>query len=127
MGEEANRMSLFYAYPSPLVNAVSEAATKFVAEHPEIPVEHTTDCFGIMSTVCRVMIESPEYNSRFKDGGTLDFCQHVMVASVILYDHVHDVGAFSKKNKAIDMIKTIKAVSMQANPRKLLNALMFTT
>lgn len=127
--EQANRMSLFYAYPTPLLRCMSENTTKFVAENKAIPVENTTDCFAIMCTVCRVMIETPEYHSRFADPETLFFCQRVMVASLIVYDHVHAVGAFSKKNKAIDMVRTIKAVKMHSNPTAdgLLNALRYTT
>jgi len=30
--EEANRMSLFYAYPTPMLRSVSDATTKFVSE-----------------------------------------------------------------------------------------------
>jgi len=127
--EQANRMSLFYAYPTPLLRCISETTTKFVAESKAIPVENTTDCLAIMCTVCRVMIETPEYHSRFAEPETLFFCQRVMVAAVIVYDHVHAVGAFSKKNKAIDMVRTVKAVKMHSNPASagLLNALRFTT
>jgi hypothetical protein len=128
--EEANRMSLFYAYPTPMLKNVCEATTKFVSEHKDIPIEYTTDCFAIMSQVCRVMIEQPAYHDRFTNPeDTLAFCQRVMVACVIVYDHVHLVGAFSKKNKAIDISKTIKAVKLHANPKteNLLNALRYTT
>lgn len=30
--EEANRMSLFYAYPTPMLKTLSDATTKFVSE-----------------------------------------------------------------------------------------------
>lgn len=128
--EEANRMSLFYAYPTPMLKCVSEATTKFVSENKSIPVENTTDCLAIMSTVCRIMIEQPNYHNRFTDKNeTLSFCQRVMVACVIVYDHVHLVGAFAKKNTAIDIRGTIKAIKMHQNPGQdtLLNALKFTT
>lgn len=52
-----------------------------------------------------------------------------MVACVILYDHVHISGAFSKKNDAINMARTVKAVQLHENPttENLLNALRYTT
>lgn len=31
------------------------------------------------------------------------FCQRVMVGVIILYDHVHHQGAFSRKNQSIDV------------------------
>lgn len=106
--EEANRMSLFYAYPTPMLRSVSEATTKFVTENKEIPLENTTDCLAIMCTLCRVMVSSANYYDRFVEKeATIQFCQRVMIACVILYDHVHHLGAF-KKGAAIDVrIQTI--------------------
>lgn len=128
--EQANRMSLFYAYPTPMLKMVSDATTKFVSENKDIPISNTTDCLAMMASVCMIMIEQPAYHDRFtKPTETLDFCQRVMVACVIVYDHVHLVGAFSKKNKAIDIKSTVKAVKMHDNPNQanLLNALRYTT
>jgi len=126
--EEANRMSLFYAYPTPMLKCVSEAATKFVLEN-KASGDNTTDCLAIMSSVCRIMVEQPAYHDRFtKKEETVFFCQRVMVSSVIVYDHVHAVGAFSKKS-AIDIKATVKATKMHANPStdQMLNALRYTT
>jgi len=128
--EEANRMSLFYASPTPMLKRFSETTTKFVSENKTIPVENTTDCLAIMSTVCQIMITNSAYHDKFKDKSkTIQFCQRVMVAAVIVYDHVHVFGAFSKKNSAIDIKGTIKATQMHDNPdqENLLNALRYTT
>lgn len=130
--EEANRMSLFYAYPTPMLRSISEATTKFVTENKEIPLENTTDCLAMMCTLCRIMCESPAYYERFADkGGTIQFCQRVMVACVILYDHVHHLGAF-KKGGVIDMKNTIKALKMHNESSEsfcnsMMNALRYTT
>ena len=43
-----------------------------------------------------------EYSSRFESEDTAVFCLRVMVGMIILYDHVHPVGAFAKK-AAIDV------------------------
>ena len=128
--EEANRMSLFYASPTPMLKRFSETTTKFVSENKTIPVENTTDTLAIMSTVCQIMITNSGYHDKFKDKSkTIQFCQRVMVAAVIVYDHVHVFGAFSKKNSAIDIKGTIKATQMHDNPdqENLLNALRYTT
>lgn len=50
-----------------------------------------------------------EYRSRFTSEETLMFCMRVMVGVIILYDHVHPVGAFSKASK-IDVRITIGKV-----------------
>jgi len=133
--EEANRMSLFYAYPTPMLRTVSESTTKFVTENKEIPLENTTDCLAMISTVCRVMVESNNYYDRFTNkDDTIKFCQRVMVAAVILYDHVHHLGAF-KKGSAIDIKHTIKSLKMhntdtpegEAFYTSMMNALRYTT
>lgn len=127
--EEANRMSLFYASPTPMLKCIGDATSKFVAEHKDIPLENTTDCLGAMATICRIMIESPEYSARFHNKDTILFCQRVMVGCIILYDHVHLLGAFSKKNPAIDVRATIKALKMHDNQHveSLMNALRYST
>lgn len=127
--EEANRMSLFYAYPTPMLKAISEATTKFVSENKALPIENTTDCLSTMATLCRIMIETPEFYQRFQNPETILFCQRVMVGCIILYDHVHALGAFSKKNPSIDIRACIKALKLHDNPHLdgLMNALRYTT
>ena len=40
--------------------------------------------------------ECREYSSRFELADTTLFCLRVMVGVIILYDHIHPVGAFAK-------------------------------
>lgn len=44
-------------------------------------------------------LPSREYRSRFTNEETVSFCLRVMVGVIILYDHVHPVGAFAKTSK----------------------------
>uniref|UniRef100_H3ACY5 CYFIP related Rac1 interactor A n=1 Tax=Latimeria chalumnae TaxID=7897 RepID=H3ACY5_LATCH len=97
--EMANRMSLFYAEATPMLKTLSNATTSFVSENITLPIENTTDCLSTMASVCKVMLETPEYKSRFTSEETLLFCMRVMVGVIILYDHVHPVGAFAKTSK----------------------------
>ncbi|XP_007895248.1 CYFIP-related Rac1 interactor A isoform X1 [Callorhinchus milii] len=126
--EMANRMSLFYAEATPMLKTLSDATTKFVSENKTLPIENTTDCLSTMASVCKVMLETPEYRSRFTNDETLLFCMRVMVGVIILYDHVHPVGAFAKTSK-IDMKGCIKVLKEQPpnNVEGLLNALRYTT
>uniref|UniRef100_A0A670JP68 CYFIP related Rac1 interactor B n=2 Tax=Podarcis muralis TaxID=64176 RepID=A0A670JP68_PODMU len=126
--ELANRMSLFYAEATPMLKTLSDATTKFVSENKNLPIENTTDCLSTMASVCRVMLETPEYRSRFTNEQTVSFCLRVMVGVIILYDHVHPVGAFAKTSK-IDMKGCIKVLKDQPpnSVEGLLNALRYTT
>ncbi|KAK6179168.1 hypothetical protein SNE40_011588 [Patella caerulea] len=127
--EMANRMSLFYAHATPMLKTLSDTTAKFVAQNKDLPVEQTTDCLSAMANICRVMIENQEHYSRFKNVETKLFCLRVMVGVIILYDHVHPIGAFAK-SCGIDMKSTIKVIKEQ-QPRSsvdgLLNALRYTT
>lgn len=126
--EMANKMSLFYAYPTPLLKILSDATTKFVTENKALPIENTTDCLSTLANLCRVMIENPEFATRFQNQETVLFCLRVMVGVIILYDHVHPVGAFAKTSN-IDIKASIKVLKEQppGSVDGLLNALRYTT
>ncbi|KAL4235629.1 Protein fam49b [Mactra antiquata] len=126
--EIANRMSLFYAHATPMLKMLSDTTSTFVSQNKDLPVENTTDCLCTMANICRVMIENPEYCSRFQNVETKLFCLRVMVGVIILYDHVHPVGAFAKSS-GIDIKSSIKLLQDQheMNVEGLLNALRYTT
>ncbi|XP_064604138.1 LOW QUALITY PROTEIN: CYFIP-related Rac1 interactor B-like [Liolophura sinensis] len=126
--EMANRMSLFYANPTPMLKALSDTTTNFVSQHKDLPIENTTDCLSTMADICRTMIENPNYCSRFKTEETKLFCLRVMVGVIILFDHVHPVGAFTKQS-GIDMKSSVKLLKEQQPGRVegLMNALRYTT
>ncbi|XP_042607629.1 LOW QUALITY PROTEIN: CYFIP-related Rac1 interactor B [Cyprinus carpio] len=126
--ELANRISLFYADATPMLKTLSDGTTKFVSENKNLPIENTTDVLSTMASVCKVMLETPEYRSRFSSEETVSFCLRVMVGVIILYDYVHPVGAFVKSSK-IDMKGCIKVLRDQPpnSVEGLLNALRYTT
>ncbi|XP_061835153.1 CYFIP-related Rac1 interactor B-like [Nerophis lumbriciformis] len=126
--ELANRMSLFYASATPMLKTLSDGTSKFVSDNPNVPVENTTDCLSTMACVCKVMLETPEYRSRFTSDETVLFCLRVMVGVIILYDHVHPAGAFVKTSN-IDMKGCIRLLQEQpaSSVEGLLNALRYTT
>ncbi|XP_054624712.1 CYFIP-related Rac1 interactor B-like isoform X2 [Dunckerocampus dactyliophorus] len=96
--------------------------------NPDVPIENTTDCLSTMACVCKVMLETPEYRSRFTSDETVLFCLRVMVGVIILYDHVHPAGAFVKTS-TIDMKGCIRVLREQpaSSVEGLLNALRYTT
>ncbi|XP_022533727.2 CYFIP-related Rac1 interactor B isoform X1 [Astyanax mexicanus] len=118
--ELANRMSLFYANATPMLKTLSDATTKFVSDNTDLPIENTTDCLSTMASVCKVMLETPEYRSRFASEDTVLFCLRVMVGVIILYDYVHPAGAFVKSSK-IDMHTNIKNTLIAPYPHTFIS------
>lgn len=126
--ELANRMSLFYAHATPMLKVLGETTAKFVLDNKELPVENTTETLGTMAKVCQRMIENPIFLQRFTNEETVLFVLRVMVGLIILYDHVHPVGAFAK-NSHVDIKGCIKVLKEQSpsSAEGLLNALRYTT
>lgn len=125
---EANRMSLFYAHATPMLKVLSDTTSRFVSENKDLPIENTTDCLSTMASICCVMIENPKYRCKIANEETAMFCLRVMVGVIILYDHVHPIGAFAKTSP-INIKNCIRVLKLQA-PGKvdcLLNALRYTT
>ena len=146
--ETANRMSLFYANATPMLKILSDSTSQFVINNKELPIENTTETLGTMAKVCQRMIENQwvfpsnvpfifvinlkllfsEFYSRFQKEDTILFVLRVMVGVIILYDHVHPVGAFVKSSH-IDVRGSIKVLREQPPNvvEGLLNALRYTT
>lgn len=124
----ANKMSLFYANSTPMLKVLSESTSKFVTEHKEIPLENTTETLGTMAKVCQRMLENPQLIARFRREETQLFILRVMVALIILYDHVHPIGAFVKASN-VDVKGCVKVLKDQpaSSSENLLNALRYTT
>lgn len=126
--ELANMMSLFYAHATPMLKVLSDATTQFVSNNKDLPVENTTETLQTMANVCQRMVENTEFCSRFNREDTILFVLRVMVGVIILYDHVHPIGAFAKSSH-IDMKACIKVLKDQqpCDVESLLNALRYTT
>ena len=56
--ELANRMSLFFAYPTPMMKVLSETTAKFLnSNSTTVPRENVTQALGHMSNICLDMVE----------------------------------------------------------------------
>lgn len=98
----ANQMSLFFAHATPMLEALSGVTSKFVSESADASVAgNATDMLSVMAKVCQKMLDSPEMRARLMFEETEPFILRVMVAAVILYDHVHPTGAFAKGLKSL--------------------------
>jgi len=122
--ELANRMSLFFAYPTPMMKVLSETTVKFLsADSSGVPRDNVVTALATIANVCHTMVdtrkfESPEVNL---------FCLRAMTGAIILYDHIHPNGAFTRKSQ----INIKGAVTLLKNYgpsiEGLVNALRFTT
>ncbi|KAL6076908.1 CYFIP related Rac1 interactor B [Balamuthia mandrillaris] len=129
--ELANRMSLFFAYPTPMMNALSETTVNFLREDSSVPRENVTDALATMANVCQHMVEIKKFSSET----TNLFCLRAMTGAIILFDHLHQQGAFHKKSPinmrgCISVLKNFTGASSSSGTSPsagLLNALRFTT
>ena len=123
--ELANRMSLFFAYPTPMMNVINETTVKFLAsDESVVSRENVTEALSTMANVCHEMV----LNKKFPSDDTNMFCLRCMTGSIILFDHLHAQGAFSKRSPihikgCITVLKNFTGGPTDG----LLNALRFTT
>ncbi|KYR01262.1 FAM49 family protein [Tieghemostelium lacteum] len=122
--ELANRMSLFFAYPTPMMKVLSETTVKFLSLDTTVPRDNVTTALATMANVCHDMVDKKKFASEEINM----FCLRAMVGSIILYDHIHPQGAFVKKSSIFikNCIITLKFSNTSSSPG-LLNALRFTT
>jgi len=122
--ELANRMSLFFAYPTPMMKVLSDTTVKFLSSDSSVPRENVTNALAAMSNVCQDMVAK----KKFEADATNMMCLRAMTGAIILFDHLHAQGAFAKKSPinikgCINVLKTYSASPTDG----LLNALRFTT
>ena len=109
----ANRMSLFYASPTPmmtaLVNSFSDfmkvkrffkffffflSISFFLQKQNKIDVQTVTPTIATISNVCQEMVRS----GKFEKSSTNLFCLRTMTGCILMYDNLDKGGAFSKKS-----------------------------
>lgn len=123
--ELANRMSLFFAYPTPMMKVLTDTTVGFL-NSPECTINkiQVVSGFSLMANICLDMVEK----AKFKNAKTNMFCLRAMTGSIVLVDHLDDQGAFHKKTNinikaAITKLKTFTEMPTDG----LLNALRYTT
>jgi len=120
-----HHMSLFFAFPTPMMKTLSETTAAFLASAAtEVPRDNVTDALAQMANICCDMVA----HSKFASNDTNMFCLRSMTGAIILYDHVSPLGAFCKKSpiNVKACVNTLKSYS-QSPTCGLLNALRFTT
>ena len=106
--ELANRMSLFFASPTPMMKVITDCTTSFVEENgaaQNISRDSVTIGLSLMANVCFEMVAKHRFTSTI----TNMFCLRCMTGSIILVDHVSRNGAFHKKSLIHVRFKSFEA------------------
>lgn len=83
-------MSLFLAYPTPLIRVFISSVQNQVGE---IPLENLVQCFSLLGNVCAAMV-SP--NMGIYNESEVQLLS-LMTGCLILVDHIDPLGAFHKR------------------------------
>jgi hypothetical protein len=91
----ANRISLFIAYPTPMLNCVIDTTTKYVQANQLN--KSVSDWLASIWAACFQALNNNK-KKHTSNNHWDSFCLKVMVISIILYDHIDPNGAFSKSS-----------------------------
>jgi len=90
--ELANKMSLFYAFPTPMLNLVKNCIQ---SDKLKIDKERILSGLSLVANVCYSLVGKKKFNS----GKILMFCLRAAVGATILVDSLFDPGVFHPKAK----------------------------
>jgi len=108
-----------------MMNVVNETTVKFLSQDSSVPRDNVTTALATMANICQDMI----MRKQFTQDSTNMFVLRAMTGAVILFDHLHSVGAFSKRSpiNIKGVITALKSYTTGGSTDGLLNALRFTT
>eukprot|EP00033_Pygsuia_biforma_P000663 GCRY01000780.1.p1 GENE.GCRY01000780.1~~GCRY01000780.1.p1 ORF type:complete len:310 (+),score=36.01 GCRY01000780.1:124-1053(+) len=119
--EVANKMSLFYAYPTPMMKCITDTISMFLSKQDEVR-SNILSCLALFANICYSMVEK----KRVSDSDLCIFCLRSMTASIVLYDHISELGAFSKKSP-IQIKNCVLKLKENENTTSLFNVIRFTS
>eukprot|EP00735_Rhodelphis_limneticus_P013935 TRINITY_DN7900_c0_g1::TRINITY_DN7900_c0_g1_i1::g.23690::m.23690 TRINITY_DN7900_c0_g1::TRINITY_DN7900_c0_g1_i1::g.23690 ORF type:complete len:309 (-),score=54.51,sp/Q8T2H0/FAM49_DICDI/40.82/6e-73,DUF1394/PF07159.7/1.8e-80 TRINITY_DN7900_c0_g1_i1:188-1114(-) len=116
--EDANRISLFLANATPMMQTLIDATTKVANADPNIP-----NLLSILANVCLSVV----VHEKCGDENTKMLCLRAMTGSAVLFDHIDPQGVF-RKNSPVVIKRAIQVLKAQRpSPDILLNALRFSS
>jgi len=123
----ANRMSLFFAYPTPMLKVVTETTAALV-KTGSIQKADVVQGFILLANVCLEMVQ----HNQFDNQETQVFCLRAMTAAIVVVDHIDEAGAFHKSSKihiknAIGALNAHNQKEPKGKVESLLNALRYST
>ncbi|KAI9178930.1 hypothetical protein H9P43_005592 [Blastocladiella emersonii ATCC 22665] len=117
--ELANRMSLFYAYPSPFLKLMTDTVAAYVTQHSL--ADAVAASLLLIATVCQNAVNTQSSVPAL-------FALRVMTGCLVMYDFIHPVGLFPKASE-VNMrvfVRTIQTHGGSAS-ETLLNSLRYST
>jgi len=123
----ANRMSLFFAYPTPMLKVVTETTAALV-KTGSIQKLDVINGFSLLANVCLEMVQ----NQHFGNQETILFCLRAMTGAIVIVDHLDELGAFHKSSKihvknAIGALNSQNLKEPKGKTESMLNALRYST
>jgi len=120
--ELANKMSFFFAYPTPMMKVMIDSTTTLdKSERPRL--------INGLSMVANVCLHNITSNPNIGGGENIMLLLCAMTGCIILVDHLREEGAFDKKSP-LNIKNAIAHLKSGGNPQPtdfLLNSLRFTT
>lgn len=121
----ANDISFFYAKPTPMLSALSDATVDLFNHQSDEAKSKTLTVLATFANITKCMLGKEEFYSKLSNNTEL-LCEQVMTGAIILYDHVNPTGAFDKTTQ-IDVKGAIKLLQRSNANDAMLNALRYTT
>ncbi|KAI8371740.1 uncharacterized protein BYT42DRAFT_520226 [Radiomyces spectabilis] len=124
--DQANHMSLFIAYPTPMLKCVIDTITEYVTQH-RLQKSMGDRLAALWSTCFQTVNKRRSQRSEVST-----FCLKVMVVSIILYDHIDPHGAFSKHSpinikNSVKIIQTVPNIPAESSSSNLISALRYNS
>jgi len=123
--ELANSMSLFFAYPTPMMNCLIKTTSNILLQNDHgVTLENLAKFLSTLANSCSSMVST----QKLQKTEIIMLCLRTVTGCIILYDHVHPKGAFNKKSpimikNAVTTIKNFK----DENTDTMVNAVRFNT
>jgi len=119
--DKANKMSLFYAYPTPMMNMLSSR----IEPGNGSSKENIVLGLSLFANVCLNMVEK----DRFPEKDTNVYCLRAMTSAIILCDHLAENGVFCRRSpinikNAVVLLKSKENVFETTG---LINSLKYTS
>ena len=128
--EVANKMSMFFAYSSPMMKVLTESVNDFTKTVDETIKDNIGGLLCTLANACNDMV----FAGTFTNVDTNLFCLRVMTGSIILNDTISPLGSFHKKTpirvkECIMQLKNYKHedVAIAETTKSLLDTLRFTS
>jgi len=118
--DKANKMSLFYAYPTPMMNMLSSRLTFNNSSKDDI-----VQGLSLYANVCLNMVEK----DHIKEKETQLYCLRAMTADIILCDHISENGVFCRKSPVNikSAVLVLKGKADELGTTGLINSLKYTS